>query len=457
MMHEPPRLFSREAEQAVIGRLLLDPTASERIGVLKAGHFYSSDHRLIFSSILSMISVGKEVDVITVAEELHEAGSAEETGGLAYLGELAANTPSAANIGRYAETVVAKALERQLMAAAVTIQETVSGIGTTQDKLQAAQSAVMSITEGSAPKTPKRIGEILTSVIDVLEKRNSGAVSGISTGFSGVDQVLSGGLRPGNLIIVAGRPAMGKTALSTQIGLNIAKSGKTILLLSMEMSDHELVDRLISNCGNVALDAVLNGRLAGDEGDRIMAGVGLLHELPIIIDDQGGLTLFDVASKARSVKRKHGLSLLVVDYLQLMSGDGDNRNQQIEQITRGLKSLAKELEIPVIVLSQLSRKCEERTNRRPIPSDLRESGAIEQDADIIIFVYRDEVYNPGSPDAGTAEVIFGKNRQGGTGMSRLAFIGAQTKFADLAYDWQPAPTQNVGNRDKGFARKGFNG
>ena len=205
----------------------------------------------------------------------------------------------------------------------------------------------------------------------------------------------------------------------------------------MEMPEQELADRLIAQSGSVFLSAVLAGDMEGDNGDRIMCAVSILENLPLVIDDQGGLTLFDVASKARSVKRKHGLGLLVLDYLQLMSGDGDNRNQQIEQITRGLKALAKELDIPIIALSQLSRKCEERTNKRPMSSDLRESGAIEQDADVILFVYRDEEYNPNSPDKGTAEIIISKNRQGQNGMVRMSYQGCFTRFNDLDPGWQP--------------------
>lgn len=227
-------------------------------------------------------------------------------------------------------------------------------------------------------------------------------------------------------------------------------TGQPALILSMEMGDTELADRLIANAGRVPLSAVLAGDMEGENGDRIMTAVGKLHDIPLIIDEQGGLTMFDVASKARSVKRKHGLSLLVVDYLQLMSGDGDNRNSQIEQITRGMKALAKELRVPIVLLSQLSRKCEERTNRRPIPSDLRESGAIEQDADIICFVYRDEVYSPDSPDKGTAEIIVAKNRQGAICTVRLAYIGDQTRFEQLSHSWQPAEVDRPMKKGRGF-------
>ena len=255
---------------------------------------------------------------------------------------------------------------------------------------------------------------------------------------------------PSSLYITDGWVVTHNTAFAVDVAMRVAMERHPALILSMEMGDTELADRLIANAGRVALSAVLAGDMEGDNGDRIMTAVSKLHDLPLIIDEQGGLTMFDVASKARSVKRKHGLSLMVVDYLQLMSGDGDTRNSQIEQITRGMKSLAKELQIPIVLLSQLSRKCEERTNRRPIPSDLRESGAIEQDADVILMVYRDEVYSPDSPDKGTAELIVAKNRQGAIGTVRLAYIGDQTRFEQLAHGWQPAEVDRPMKKGRGF-------
>ena len=431
------RLHSLESEQSIIGALLIDPLAADRLGSLRPEHCYNESHRVILAEILRMVASGKPVDVITVAEELSAHGHDEQTGGLAYLGELAANSAGSRNIGRYAETVTNKALERQLLGASETIRSTVTGVGTTKEKLTAAQSAVMGITESVASRQPKIMREILISAAETLTQRSSGNVRCLSSGFVDLDRQLSGGFRPGNLIVLAGRPAMGKTSLAVNIAYQVARHGSPSLFLSMEMPEQELADRLIAQSGSVFLSAVLAGDMEGDNGDRIMCAVSILENLPLVIDDQGGLTLFDVASKARSVKRKHGLGLLVLDYLQLMSGDGDNRNQQIEQITRGLKALAKELDIPIIALSQLSRKCEERTNKRPMNSDLRESGAIEQDADVILFVYRDEEYNPASADKGTAEIIISKNRQGQNGMVRMSYQGCFTRFNDLDPGWQP--------------------
>ncbi len=445
------RLHSIDSEQSVIGGLLLqDPEAIDRIGALRPAHFFTEAHRVIFSTILAMSAENQPIDVITVAERLDSAGQSEKSGGLAYLGQLAANTPSSKSIRRYADVVIGKAMERSLIFASDEIRSAAMGIGTTREKLNKAQSAVMAITESVEPRSPQTIRDVLTRSVGLLQKRGEGGESGLPTGFSDLDNRLTGGMRPGNLIIVAGRPAMGKTALAVDIAYRVAHERHPALILSMEMGDTELADRLIANAGRVALSAVLAGDMEGDNGDRIMTAVSKLHDLPLIIDEQGGLTMFDVASKARSVKRKHGLSLLVVDYLQLMSGDGDTRNSQIEQITRGMKSLAKELQIPIVLLSQLSRKCEERTNRRPIPSDLRESGAIEQDADVILMVYRDEVYSPDSPDKGTAELIVSKNRQGAIGTVRLAYIGDQTRFEQLSHGWQPAEVERPMKKGRGF-------
>ena len=442
------RLHSHDSEQSVLGALLI-PGANvvDRIGNLKPGHFFTESHRLIFAEIVTMAAQGVAVDPVTVAERLEAAGLSEKTGGLAYLGDLANNTPSAANVGRYAKVVIDKALERELLAASDQIQAIAFGIGSTKDKLAAAQSAVMAITEAAEPRGPQLIRDVLIRAVAAIERRSEGKEAAMATGFPALDALLSGGFRRGNLIVVAGRPGMGKTAFAGGIVLNAASAGVPTLFLSLEMSDTELADRMIAVAGRVSLDDILAGNMEGDAGDRILAGTSRLHELPLIIDEQGGLSLFEIASKARSVKRKHGLGLLVVDYIQLTAGDGKNRNSEIEVVSRGLKTLAKELQIPVIALSQLSRKCEERTNRRPLPSDLRESGAIEQDADTILFVYRDEEYHPNSPDVGTAEIIIAKNRQGSTGMARLAYIAKQTRFATLAPDWRPEVV------DKPFAAK----
>lgn len=447
------RLYSPADEQSVLGALLLPGSnAVDRIGALKPGHFFSETHRIIFGEIIAMAAQGHPIDPVTVAERLDAAGLSEKAGGLVYLGELASNTPSAANIGRYAQTVVDKALERELVAASGRIHEIAAGFGSTNEKLAAAQSAIMAITEAAEPRKPQLICDVLIRAVAAIDRRGDGRDDATSSGFPGIDAKLSGGFRRGNLIIIAGRPAMGKTALAGCVAFNAASSSVPTLFLSMEMADTELADRMIAIAGRVPLEDILSGNMKGETGDRISAGVFRLHELPLVIDEQGGLTLFDIASKARSVKRQHGLGLLIIDYLQLATGEGDTRNSQIEGITRGLKALAKELEIPIIALSQLSRACEARPNKRPMLSDLRESGAIEQDADIVLMCYRDDYYNASSADAGTAEIIVVKNRQGSTGTARLAYIAPQTRFETLAHDWRPAVV------DQPFAqknRKGF--
>ena len=447
------RLHSPESEQSVIGALLIDPACADRLGALRPDHCYSEANRLILARIISMISAGKQVDVLTVAEELDADGLSDLTGGLAYLGDIVEHTPTARNVGRYAEIIVGKSLERQLLGAADTIRETVAGSGTTRDKLMSAQSAVMGITESVASKVPQDIREVLSAAVSAIEERREKKSVVTPTGFDSVDHALSGGMRPGNVVIVAGRPGMGKTSFATNIAFNIAAEGKTALIISMEMAAQELADRLIAHAGSVPLAEVLAGNMEGETGDRIMVGVQRLAELPIVIDDQGGLTLFELASKARSVKRRKGsLGVIVVDYLQLMNGEGDSRNSQIEAISRGIKALAKELAVPIILLSQLNRSCESRTNRRPVASDLRESGAIEQDADVIAMVYRDEIYNEDSPDKGTAEIGIIKNRQGAPGTVRLSYIGKYTRFANLAHDWRPqeaAPQTTFKRRGRG--------
>ena len=433
----PHRLHNLEAEQSVIGALLLDPLSSDRIGTLKPAHFYDAANRLIFTEILRMIGAGLSVDVVTVAEELMEAGHEEQTGGLAYLGELVSNTPGSKAIAGYAGKVIGKAIERQLLAASEAIRDTVTGAGSTKEKIAAAQAAVMGITESMTTNATRSLRDVLLSAAEVIEQRSQGIMNCLPTGFCDLDRQLGGGLRPGNLILVAGRPSMGKTALAVNIAMQAAREKHTTLFLSMEMTEQEISDRLIAQAGSVYLSDVIAGNMEGDPGERIMAAMSRLVDCSLHIDTQGGLTYFDVASKARSTKRQHGLDLLVIDYLQLMSGTGDNRNSQIEVITRSMKALAKELNVPIILLSQLSRDCDKRTNKRPMLSDLRDSGSIEQDADIVMFVYRDELYNTESPDKGTGEIIVGKNRQGQTGMVRMLFEGCYSRFADLPGHWMP--------------------
>ena len=427
----PPH--SIEAEQSVIGGILLDSAALDSVGGLKHTHFYRADHRVLFATLQRMSAENKQIDAVTVAEALDEAGQSESTGGLAYLGELACNTPSASNIGSYAKIVTDRAIERQLLAANADIEGIIRGQGETRDKLHRAQSAIMAITEQAQPRQPRLVCEALGSFVNTLSDRESGKARGIPTGFTALDAKLR--VQPGDVVVIAARPSMGKTALALQIATHFAETGTPTGVFSMEMSESQLIDRLVSSIGRVVMDSVLSGRMVGDDGDRIMAAAGKLQDLPLVIDDQPGLTVHELTAKARTMKRKFGVKALVVDYIGLMSSTQENRVQAIGEISRGVKGLAKELQVPIFLLAQLSRKCEERTDKRPILSDLRDSGDIEQDADAVLMIYRDEYYRPETADKGVAEILIRKNRQGALGLAPLAFIGDNVRFENLAYNW----------------------
>lgn len=431
----PPH--SIDAEQCVIGALLQHSECIDRIGNLMPTHFYRAEHRKIYSTILAMVGKGKDIDPITVAEALTNDGQSEDTtGGLAYLGELVMNTPGVAGIASYARIVRERSIERQLLAANAEITDIVRSTGETQQKLHKAQSVIMAITEQAQPSQPQLIGELLLPFIDTLADRESGKGRGIPTGFADLDAKLR--IQPGDVVAIAGRPSMGKTSLALQIAANFAEDGRPTGVFSMEMSKSQLVDRAVSNLGKVSMDAVMSGRVIGEDGDRISAAIARLQHMPLVIDDQGGLTIHELAAKARTMVRKHKVGALMIDYLGLMASDIDNRVQAIGEISRGIKALAKELNLPILLLAQLSRKCEERTDKRPILSDLRDSGDIEQDIDAALFIYRSEYYQPDTQDKGIAEILIRKNRQGATGMVGLAFMGEYTRFENLSHAWQPA-------------------
>jgi len=428
---------SVEAEQSVLGAILLDEHAIDSVATLRKEHFYVAAHREIFGVVAAMAAESKRIDVITLAEAIGDAGLDDATGGLAYLGELAANTPSSANVVRYAEIVMNKATERQLLAAANDIIALVRSTGPTRDKLAKAQAAVMDIAESRQQKQPKLLRDLMHKFVENLDNRSRGVMSGISTGIAPLDEKLGGGLQDGNLIIVAGRPSMGKSAFTSTIGINVALAGHPVGLLSMEMTDDEQAERSVAQLGHASLADIRRGNLNGEAGEKIHVGMGKAMELPFVIDDEGGLSVGEVISKARQIKRLHGLRLLIVDALGLMDHDADKAVSQLGAITRTLKAFAKEMNIPIILLCQLSRKCEDRTDKRPIMSDLRDSGAIEQDADVVMMLYRDEYYNPESMDKGIAELLIRKARQGTTGVVPMAFLGEQTRFAELTREWEP--------------------
>jgi replicative DNA helicase len=433
--HVPPR--SVEAEQSVIGALLLDNSSVDKIsGLLHPGDFYSGDHRLLYASIFAMLEQGKPVDLLTLTETLESAGKLESAGGLAYIAGIIQNTPSAANILRYAEIVYEKSIERGLLAAANKIIETVADHGTTQGKIERAQAAVMEVGERRKANEAVPINSVLTEVINGIDERfhSDGSISGLASGFNDLDEMTSG-FQPGDLIIVAGRPSMGKTSFAMNIAEHVAmKDGKIVAVFSLEMPRAQLVNRLLSCIGKIPFQRIRTGKLINDDWTRLTDTVGKIQSgEKIIIDDTSSIGVMEMRSSLRRIKRQYGLDLIIVDYLQLMNGLGENRTQEISGITRGLKSIAKDFNVPMLALSQLSRDVEKRSDKRPVMSDLRESGSIEQDADTIMFIYREEQYDPDTQDKGIAEVLIRKQRNGPTGEVRLAFLGEYTRFENLSW------------------------
>lgn len=437
-LRTPPH--SMEAEQSVIGGLLLDNQAWDRIGdVLGSEDFYRYDHRVIFEHISKLIEATKPADVITVFEALQMSGKAEDVGGLAYLNTLAINTPSAANIRRYAEIVRDRAILRRL----ITVSDEITGSALnpqgkdTKTILDEAESKIFKIAEegargaGGFQALQPVLGQVVERIDELYHRDNSSDITGIATGFLDLDSKTSG-LQPGDLIIVAGRPSMGKTAFSLNIGEHVAvEEGHAVAVFSMEMGATQLAMRLLGSVGRLDQHRLRTGRLNDEDWPRLTYAVEKMQNSQLYIDETPALSAMEVRARCRRLARQCGqLGLVIIDYLQLMgsSSPGENRATEISEISRSLKGLAKELNCPVIALSQLNRSLEQRPNKRPVMSDLRESGAIEQDADVILFIYRDEVYNPDSPDKGTAEIIIGKQRNGPIGTVRVTFLGQYTKF-----------------------------
>ena len=440
----PPH--SIEAEQSVLGGLLLDNAAFDKIAdVVSESDFYRDEHQRIFRQISKLLERAKPADVVTVAESLDIAGDANETGGLAYLGELAVNTPSASNIRRYAEIVRERAILRQLVTAGDEIAGSAfNPLGRDPKQLlDEAEARVFAIAEsGFRHQTGfQHINPLLTQVVERIQelhdRDNPSDITGVPTGYHDLDGRTSG-LQAGDLLIVAGRPSMGKTSFALNMAEHVAlEVGLPVAVFSMEMGGTQLAMRMLSSVGRLDAHRVRTGRLNDDEWSRLSFALGKLHEAPLYIDETAALNPIDLRARARRLHRQCGkLGLIVIDYLQLMSSanpsGGENRATEISEISRSLKGLAKELGVPVIALSQLNRSLEQRPNKRPVMSDLRESGAIEQDADVIMFIYRDEVYNPDTPDKGSAEIIIGKQRNGPIGTVRLTFIGEYTRFENFA-------------------------
>jgi replicative DNA helicase len=437
----PPN--SIEAEQALLGGLMLDHSAWDKVAdVVSAGDFYRKDHRLIFAAIASLAEDSSPCDVVTVSEFLDNRGELEQAGGLEYLATLANETPGAANARSYARILRERAMLRALISAGNEISGSAFSTSgrTAAELVDEAERLVFEIAEsGSRGRSGFRaLKQILPDAVDRIDvlHQTQGDITGIPTGYTEFDK-LTAGLQPGDLIVIAGRPSMGKTTLAINIAENAAIGSKVpAAIFSMEMPSQQLAFRMISSLGRVDQTHLRTGRFPDEDWSRINTAVQLMSDAPIFIDDTPGLSPTEIRARARRLQREHGLGLIVVDYLQLMSvpGSKENRATEISEISRSLKGLAKELAVPIIALSQLNRSVEQRNDKRPVMSDLRESGAIEQDADLIVFIYREEVYNQDTPRKGIADISIAKQRNGPIGDFPLTFVGRYTKFENWVPD-----------------------
>ena len=437
----PPH--SVEAEQAVLGGLMLSQDAWDKVAdKLVEEDFYRRDHQLVFRAIGELAEKSMPRDAVTLGEWFEQQGVSEQVGGTRYVLELANSTPSAANIVAYAEIVREKSVLRQLIDAGTEIAgEAFRPEGRPANEIvELAEQKVFRIAEAGSRGRQGFVSmrSAVKEAFQLLQQRyeSRSHITGMPTGFIDFDHKTAG-LQAGDLVIVAARPSMGKTALAINMAEYAAlKTGKAAAIFSMEMSASQLAFRLISSLGRINAQNLRTGDLADEEWPRVTSAITLLSDAKIFIDDTPALSPLELRARARRLKREHDLGVIVVDYLQLMQvpGSKENRATEISEISRSLKALAKELSVPVIALSQLNRSLEQRTDKRPVMADLRESGAIEQDADVIVFIYRDEYYNPESADKGVAEIIIGKQRNGPTGTVRLAFLGQYTRFENLAGD-----------------------
>lgn len=444
----PPH--SRDAEQAVLGGLLLDNDAVDRLGQIETSDFYDHANGVIFGHIRVLIAQQKPADVVTVFDAAMAAGSSIT---LAYLNDLTRNTPSAANIARYAEIVHDKALQRGMLQAAARVPEIVQSALPTTQKIDSVQAEFAKLAQTTTRREPVHIREALSRYIDVLDARYHGEAENpaIPTGLTDIDEILCGGIRRGALATLGARPGMGKSALGQTIALHAALSDRSALFLSMEMPESEVTERAIANVGMISGSVLAKAGKEMEQGNgwsRVTYAVQKLESAPFFVDDEPGLSLLQVVTKARSIKRKEDLDLLVVDYLQLMTGTEEKRYQQIETITKGLKTLAKTLNIAILALSQLNREIEKRANKRPILSDFRDGGTIEQDSDIVMGLYREEQDNPDTPNKGYAELHVLKNRQGRPGRVSLTYLGEQMRFENFTGDI-PVPC-SIKPRHQGF-------
>ncbi|MFJ7953824.1 replicative DNA helicase [Lysinibacillus sp. NPDC096418] len=440
----PPH--NREAEQSVIGAIFLDPqaliTASE---ILLADDFYQNAHKKIFETMLRLSDQGKAIDVVTVTEELSAKKELEDVGGLSYLLELANAVPTAANIAHYAKIVEEKALLRRLIRVATKIVE--DGY-TREDEVEAllgeAEKKMMEVANRKNAGDFKHVKDVLVETFDNIEKLQSqkGDVTGIPTGFRDLDNITAGFQR-NDLIIVAARPSVGKTAFALNVAQSVAvQARENVAIFSLEMGAEQLVMRMLCAEGNIDAQVLRTGALTTEDWGKLTMAMGSLSNSGIFIDDTPGVRINEIRAKCRRLAQEHGLGMILIDYLQLIQGSGkpgENRQQEVSEISRSLKGLARELKVPVIALSQLSRGVEQRQDKRPMMSDLRESGSIEQDADIVAFLYRDDYYDKESESKNMIEIIIAKQRNGPTGTVTLAFKKEFNKFINVDWSQQPPP------------------
>lgn len=440
----PPH--SIEAEQSILGGLLIDNKAIDRIaGQVSASDFYRNDHKIIFSHISKLIDNNQPADIVTVAESLEQNSELTKVGGVAYLGMIAENTPTASNISGYAKIVRERSIMRNLVDVGSDIVESAfSPQGKdAQQLLDESESKIFQIADAG---TSEKLGfvdikELLPKaaqrIDDLYQLDDPNGVTGVPSGYSDLDQKTAG-LQPGDLIIIAGRPSMGKTSLALNIAEHVGmEAGLPVAIFSMEMGAAQLTMRLLGSVGKLDQHKMRIGQLEDEDWPKLTNALGVLNEAPIFIDEGSALNSYEVRARARRLHRQQGkLGLIVIDYIQLMSSandqSGENRATEVSEISRSLKALAKELNVPVVALSQLNRSVESRPDKRPMMSDLRESGAIEQDADVIMFIYRDEVYNPETAEKGVAEILLSKQRNGPTGVVKLTFLGQYTRFENYA-------------------------
>ncbi len=447
--HVPPH--DLDAERAVIGAMLVSEAAVSVVGeMLEAQDFYSETHRVLYGAMMRLYSRGDPIDQLTLSDELRSVGEFDRIGGRQYVFRLVESVPTAANAARYAEIVRGKALLRAVIDAGSRIQqEAFTEPEDVTQALDAAEQLIYSISNRQLKEYLAPISELAPSTLEMIQRlyEAEGEVTGVESGFEDLDQKTTG-FHKSDLIVLAARPAMGKTALALNIIWHAAGfKGLPVAVFSLEMSKEQLVQRLISQITRIRTQDLRSGNVKAEDWPKLVRGVAEVSRAPIWIDDSAGITLMEMRAKVRRLASRLNaqanadgqggapLSLVVVDYLQLMAGGStrsENRQQEIAEISRGLKVLARDLDVPVLAVAQLSRAVEQRHDKRPLLSDLRDSGAIEQDADVVMFLYRDEYYNPDSDDKGIAEIIIGKHRNGPTGMVKLAWLGQYTKFASLA-------------------------